>query len=103
MVEALEREMGRRSKLDNFIDCGFSLKEIGINGMTSWRFRHKSKWRKLYKISIEQQDDIFKEEDEIFIEEEGENCYTVKELAEINGVSIRTMFRRKAKELQNER
>ena len=84
-------------KDDNFIDCGFSLKEIGINGMASWRFRHKTKWRKLYKIPIEAQNDIFKEEDEAFIKEFESQCYTNEEKAQRLGVSARTIYRRKAK------
>lgn len=85
-------------KDDNFIDCGFSLKEIGIDSDTAWRFCHKTSWRKLYKIPLEVQDDIFKEEDETFIKEFEQQVYTDEERAKMLGINIRTFYRRKAKE-----
>lgn len=81
-------------KNDNFINCGFSLAEIGINNNIAWRCYHKNKGRKLYKIPLETQNDIFEEEDKIFIKEEKYNAFTVKEIAEMVGVSERTMYRK---------
>lgn len=87
-------------KDDNFIDCGFSLAEIGIPNGTSWELQNTIKKRKLYRIPLEIQDDIFKAEDEAFIKEFEEKCYTSEEQAQKLGVSVRTIFRRKAKKLK---
>ena len=84
-------------KDDNFINCGFSLKEIGIDNMQSWYLRRKSKWRKLYRIPLAPQNDIFKEEDEAFIKEFEQQCYTNEEHAQRLGVNVRTFYRLKAK------
>lgn len=50
---------------------------------------------KIYRIPLEIQDDVFQEEDEIFISEEQTNVFTEAELAKMLGVSRRTVWRRK--------
>lgn len=84
-------------KNDNFIDCGFSYKEMCLDSETGWRYLHRNKGCKIYQIPLEVQNDIFKEADEQFIKEFGEQCYTDEENAQMRGISIRTWFRRKAK------
>ncbi len=81
-------------KNDNFINCGFSLAEIGIPQGTSWFLQNTIKKHKLYRIPLEEQNDIFKEEDALFINEFEEQCCTYKERAERRGISLRTYFRR---------
>lgn len=83
---------------DNFINCGYSLKEIGLSYMQSYLRQHESTNQRLYRIPLEPQNDIFKAEDEAFLKEFKEECYTNKELAEILGISERTLNRRKLKE-----
>ncbi len=80
-------------KDDNFIDCGFSLKSIGVKQGYSWHLQHARHKIKLFRIPLSPQNDIFKEEDEIFIKEEKLNVFTNKELAEMLGVSVRTIYR----------
>lgn len=84
-------------KEDNFIKSGFSLKEIGITNMESFYRQRRHKKQTLFRIPLEPQDDIFKEEDEAFIKEFKGKCYTNEEIARMCGVNIRTIFRRKAK------
>ena len=80
-------------KDDNFINCGFSLKEVGVTYQNSWFKQHRNKKIKLYRIPLKPQKDIFEKEDEIFIEEFKFNCYTVEELAKIYHKSKRTIYR----------
>lgn len=56
-------------KEDNFIKSGFSLREIGLTDMESFCRQRRHKKQTLFRIPLEPQDDIFKEEDEAFIEE----------------------------------
>ena len=46
---------------------------------------------------LEPQDDIFKEEDELFLQEEGDNVYFDREIAEREKVTLRTIYRRRLK------
>lgn len=82
-------------KDDNFIDCGFSLKEIGVRQNYSWHLQHARKKYKLFRIPLTPKNDIFEKEDKIFIEEELINVFTIKELAEMLAVSERTIYRKK--------
>ena len=84
-------------KDDNFINCGFSLAEIGVKKTRSWFWQHTVKKVKLYKIPLAPQNDIFKETDELFIKEFADENFTAKEQAKIAGCTERTIFRRKAK------
>lgn len=84
-------------KDDNFIDCGFSLEQLGINNSKTISWRYKSKYRKLYRIPLEKQDDIFLEEDEAFIEEFSRQVFTNVEYAKYLGISLKTFYRLKAK------
>ncbi len=84
-------------KNDNFISCGFTLEEVGIKKTSSWDWQHRTKKCKLYRIPLAPQNDTFKAEDEAFIKEFEEQCYTNKEQAERLDVNIRTIFRHKAK------
>ena len=85
---------------DNFINCGFSLKEIGLTTMQSFLRQHGRTKQRLYRIPLAPQNDIFKAEDEAFIKEFEEQCLTSEEQAERLGVAGRTIFRRKAKKLK---
>mgnify|MGYP002772002403 FL=1 len=53
---------------------------------------------KICRIPLEIQDDVFQEEDKIFISEEQTNVFTGAELAKMLGVSRRTVWRRKKKD-----
>lgn len=53
---------------------------------------------KICRIPLEIQDDVFQEEDKIFISEEQTNVFTGTELAKMLGVSRRTVWRRKKKD-----
>ena len=70
---------------DNLIDCSFLLKQL---------LDKKTKHDQIIKIRLEPKQDIFNEEDIKFIEEYKNNCFTNKELAQIYGVSERTIYRR---------
>lgn len=83
-------------KDDRFVTCGFSLAEVGVLCGSSCNMQRNKGNKKLYRIPLEPQDDIFNEEDRIFIEEQGEKVFTNQELAELLKVDIRTIYRRKA-------
>lgn len=81
---------------DRFIDCAFNLREMEIKPTNiSWLKRGKK--RKLVEIPLSITNDIFAQEDQDFLEFLGENAFSNKELAERQGVSIRTIFRQKQK------
>lgn len=80
---------------DNFVDCGFSLNEMQITQNQAWDLRHKSKRFRLYTIPLEPIEDVFSEEDKIFIEENMYDCYKKSELAKIYKCSERAIYRRK--------
>lgn len=86
---------------DCFIDCDFSLKKITKKKAFLSQYEKKQNQIKICKISLEPQDDVFQEEDKIFIEEEHANVFTGAEFAKIFGVSQRTIWRRKAKGAKN--
>lgn len=90
---------------DNFVNCGFSLEECGVKHCNSWFWQHTIKKWKLYRIPLEPVNDCFQMEDELFVKEFEDKCFTNEEQAKRDGISIRTLFRRKEKlkELQNER
>ena len=90
-------------KDDRFITCGYSLAEVGVLQGSSCNMQRNKGNKKLYRIPLEPQDDVFKEEDYKFIEEEKDNVFEAKELAQMLGVSERTYFRRKAKRRSCER
>ena len=83
-------------KNDYLVKVGFSLKEIGFTGNVTQSRRKKGN-AKLYTIPLEPQEDIFKEEDEIFIQEEKDNVFTIKEIAKMQGVNERTIYRQRLK------
>lgn len=74
---------------DKFIDCGFSLKEMGISSAKSFFYRHGSKGLKLYKFPLDEK------EDEELIKLCEKECITNVERAKSQGVSERTIYRRK--------
>lgn len=82
---------------DNFVDCGFSLNEMQITQNRAWYLRHKSKRFRLCIIPLEPKDDVFFEEDKIFIEENMYDCYKKSELAKIYNCSERAIYRRKVR------
>lgn len=87
---------------DNFICCGYSPSEMGINANTFFSALHRNKGKnkgsiKIYEIPLEVKNDIFKQEDEAFLSFEGDRVFSEKELAEKYKISLRTVQRRKAK------
>lgn len=80
---------------DNFIDCDYGYKNILRKKTFLSQYEKKQKQMKICKIPLEIQDDVFQEEDEIFISEEQTNVFTGTELAKMLGVSRRTVWRRK--------
>ncbi len=83
---------------DNFIDCDYGYKNILRKKTFFSQYEKKQKQMKICKISLEVQDDVFQEEDKIFISEEQTNVFTGAELAKMLGVSRRTVWRRKKKD-----
>lgn len=55
---------------DCFIDCDLSLKKITKKKAFLSQYEKKQNQIKICKIQLEPQDDVFQEEDKIFIEEE---------------------------------
>ena len=82
---------------DYLINTGFSLAEVGVAWHNSWFWQHRNKKVKLYRIPLESQDDVFKQEDDLFIREFENEIYTNDEIAKQQGVSVRTIYRNKAK------
>lgn len=84
---------------DNFIDCGYSCKLLKMNYNTFWSRLHRNKQKikslKIFEIPLQPQNDIFKEEDERFLAEEGDNVYFDREIAEREGITLRTLYRRR--------
>lgn len=88
-------------KDDNFIDCGFTSTELGITANALWCKQRRNKQigsPKIFEIPLSPQNDIFKEEDEIFLLQEEENVYTKEELAKRQGINVRTWYRLKEKQ-----
>ena len=92
-------------KNDNFIDCGFGASELNMNQNLFFSRLHKNKQKykslKVFEIPLIPQKDIFYEEDKIFLDEEGDNIYFDREIAEREGISMRTLYRRKQKISKN--
>lgn len=80
---------------DNFIDCDYGYKNILRKKTFLSQYEKKQKQMKICRIPLEIQDDVFQEEDKIFISEEQTNVFTGAELAKMLGVSRRTVWRRK--------
>ena len=87
---------------DNFITCGYGVKQMGQNYNTFWSRLNRNKGIKkglrVYKIPLTPQDDIFKEEDELFLQEEGDAVFFDKEIAEREHISLRHLYRIRAKQ-----
>ena len=92
-------------KNDNFITCGFGASELKMNNNSFFsrlhKYKQKNKSLKVFEIPLIPQKDIFYEEDKIFLEEEGGNIYFDREIAEREGISMRTLYRRKQKITKN--
>lgn len=83
---------------NNFIDCDYGYKNILRKKTFLSQYEKKQKQMKICRIPLEIQDDVFQEEDKIFISEEQTNVFTGAELAKMLGVSRRTVWRRKKKD-----
>lgn len=79
----------------NFIDCGFDIKEIKKKKSFLSKYEKKEKQMKIYRIPTDIQDDVFQDEDKLFVLEEQSNIFTDSERAKILGVSRKTLYRHK--------
>ena len=91
---------------DNFITCGYKPRDMIKNYNHFWSALHRNKQIyksiKVFKIPLQPQDDIFKEEDELFLQEEGDNVYFDREIAEREKITLRSLYRRRLKQKNND-
>jgi hypothetical protein len=94
---------------DNFISCGYNAKDLGIDSHAFSLCLHKNKGkrgRKIFEIPLTVQNDVFQEEDILFLQEEGENVLSAREIvqkqAKEQGVSTRHIYRINKRRANNE-